>query len=121
QCRRPDRDRAARHRRQTARHPGPRPHHHRSRTVPQLRGDRTVVTSTALRETIPGWSLDEGANARLDQELLARAYRFSEEAHRGQTRNSGDPYITHCVEVAKILGDLQLDTSTVVCGLIHDV
>lgn len=77
--------------------------------------------ATALREVIPDWSLDEGANLRLDQDLLARAYRFSEEAHRGQTRNSGEPYVTHCVEVAKILADLQLDTTTVASGLIHDV
>ncbi len=79
------------------------------------------MTATALREIIPDWSLGEGANARLDEELLARAYRFSEEAHRGQTRNSGEPYVTHCVEVAKILADLQLDTTTVASGLIHDV
>ncbi|MES2179532.1 MAG: bifunctional (p)ppGpp synthetase/guanosine-3',5'-bis(diphosphate) 3'-pyrophosphohydrolase [Gemmatimonadota bacterium] len=77
--------------------------------------------ATALREVIPDWSLNEGANQRLDQELLARAYRFSEEAHRGQTRNSGEPYVTHCVEVAKILADLQLDSTTVASGLIHDV
>ena len=69
-----------------------------------------VVTATALREIIPGWSLGETANSRLDEELLVRAYRFSEEAHRGQIRNSGEPYVTHCVEVAKILADLQLDT-----------
>ena len=77
--------------------------------------------ATALREIIPDWSLDEGVNLRLDGDLLARAYRFSEAAHRGQTRNSGDPYVTHCVEVAKILADLQLDTITVASGLIHDV
>ncbi len=80
-----------------------------------------TATGGALRETIPDWSLDEGANARLDEDLLIRAYRFSEEAHRGQTRNSGDPYVTHCVEVAKILADLQLDSTTVASGLIHDV
>ncbi|MDB4885235.1 MAG: RelA/SpoT family protein [Gemmatimonadetes bacterium] len=79
------------------------------------------MTGTALREIIPGWSAGEAANDRLDHEMLARAYRFSEEAHRGQTRNSGEPYVTHCVEVAKILADLQLDTTTVVSGLIHDV
>jgi GTP pyrophosphokinase len=79
------------------------------------------VTTTALREIIPGWSFDETAHARLDQELLARAYRFSEEAHRGQTRNSGAPYVMHCIEVAKILADLQLDSTTVASGLIHDV
>ena len=50
-----------------------------------------------------------------------RAYRFSEEAHRGQTRNSGEPYVIHCIEVAKILADLQLDSTTVASGLIHDV
>jgi len=79
------------------------------------------VTTTVLGEIIPGWSLKDGANQRLDQELLARAYRFSDDAHRGQTRNSGDPYVTHCVEVAKILAELQLDSITVASGLIHDV
>ena len=56
--------------------------------------------TTTLGEIIPDWSLTDAANLRLDQDLLARAYRFSEEAHRGQTRNSGVPYVTHCVEVA---------------------
>ncbi len=79
------------------------------------------MATTVLREIIPDWTLNDGANQRLDQELLARAYRFSEEAHRGQTRNSGEPYVTHCVEVAKILADLQLDSTTVASGLIHDV
>ena len=86
-----------------------------------LRRELKAVTATALREIIPDWTLGETANSRLDEELLARAYRFSEEAHRGQTRNSGEPYVTHCVEVAKILADLQLDTTTVASGLIHDV
>jgi GTP pyrophosphokinase len=79
------------------------------------------VTTSLLREIIPGWSFGEGAHARLDEELLVRAYRFSEEAHRGQTRNSGEPYVNHCIEVAKILADLQLDSTTVASGLIHDV
>ncbi|MDB4900129.1 MAG: RelA/SpoT family protein [Gemmatimonadetes bacterium] len=79
------------------------------------------MTATALHEIIPGWSEGETANNRLDQDVLARAYRFSEAAHRGQTRNSGEPYVTHCVEVAQILADLQLDTTTVASGLIHDV
>jgi GTP pyrophosphokinase len=80
-----------------------------------------TATCGTLREIIPGWNLGESENNRLDEELLARAYRFSEEAHRGQKRNSGEPYITHAVEVAKILAELQLDTTTVVAGLIHDV
>jgi GTP pyrophosphokinase len=83
------------------------------------------MASTAAAQSatiIPGWDLTESPhNERLDRELLARAYRFSEQAHRGQTRNSGDPFVTHCVEVAKVLADLQLDSLTVACGLIHDV
>jgi GTP diphosphokinase / guanosine-3',5'-bis(diphosphate) 3'-diphosphatase len=80
------------------------------------------MTATALREVIPGWELGpERAHARLDAELLARAYRFSEQAHAGQKRKSGEDYVTHCIEVAKILADLQLDSVTVASGLIHDV
>jgi GTP diphosphokinase / guanosine-3',5'-bis(diphosphate) 3'-diphosphatase len=84
------------------------------------------VTATApvgeKREFIPGWREEEHPlHDKLDRELLARAYRFSENAHRGQVRNSGEPFITHSVEVAKILADLQLDSITVACGLLHDV
>ena len=79
------------------------------------------MTATALSGIIPGWGLDGTQNERLDQDLLARAYRFSEQAHAGQKRHSGDDYVLHCVEVAKILADLQLDTVTVASGLIHDV
>ena len=78
------------------------------------------MTATAINERIPGWE-DAFEIERLDRDLLARAYKFSEEAHRGQTRLSGEPFVTHCVEVAKILADLQLDSVTVACGLIHDV
>jgi guanosine-3',5'-bis(diphosphate) 3'-pyrophosphohydrolase len=80
------------------------------------------VTATALNELIPGWREDElPLHEKLDRDLLLRAYRYSEAAHRGQLRNSGDPYITHSVEVAKILADLQLDSVTVASGLLHDV
>jgi GTP diphosphokinase / guanosine-3',5'-bis(diphosphate) 3'-diphosphatase len=82
------------------------------------------MTSTApqLNQFIPGWDSTElSLHDRLDRDLLVRAYRFSEEAHRGQTRTSGEAYVTHCVEVAKILAELQLDSVTVASGLIHDV
>jgi GTP pyrophosphokinase len=81
------------------------------------------MTSTAPTSiTIPGWTspatpLREG----LDQDLLLRAYKYSERAHAGQTRSSGEPYVSHCVEVAHILADLHLDSVTVASGLIHDV
>lgn len=80
------------------------------------------MTAPVLNDLIPDWDLTDVAEAgRLDVELLARAYRFSEKAHTGQTRRNGDPYVTHCVEVAKILAELQLDSVTVASGLIHDV
>ena len=80
------------------------------------------MTATAVQELIPGWRESESPlHDKLDRELLVRAYRFGEGAHRGQLRNSGDPYITHSVEVAKILADLQLDSITVASGLLHDV
>jgi GTP diphosphokinase / guanosine-3',5'-bis(diphosphate) 3'-diphosphatase len=57
---------------------------------------------------------------RLDLELIARAYRFSEQAHQGQKRASGEDYLAHCVEVTQILADLHLDTFSLAAGLIHD-
>ncbi len=81
------------------------------------------MTATApLSAVIPGWDVEDPAVLeRLDSELLGRAYRFSERAHAGQTRSSGEQYVTHCVDVAKILAELHLDTTTVASGLIHDV
>jgi guanosine-3',5'-bis(diphosphate) 3'-pyrophosphohydrolase len=79
------------------------------------------LTAGALRETLPDWLTGPDLPDRLDQELLARAYRFSEKAHEGQKRLSGDAYVNHCVEVARILVDLQLDSVTVAAALIHDV
>ena len=81
------------------------------------------MTVAAVRgELIPGWREDElPLHDKLDRDLLLRAYQFGEAAHRGQRRNSGEPYITHSVEVAKILADLLLDSTTVASGLLHDV
>ncbi|HZE88306.1 MAG TPA: bifunctional (p)ppGpp synthetase/guanosine-3',5'-bis(diphosphate) 3'-pyrophosphohydrolase [Verrucomicrobiae bacterium] len=56
-----------------------------------------------------------------DFDLLRRAYVFSAMAHRGQVRRSGEPYLTHPLEVAYILADLKLDVVSVVGGLLHDV
>jgi guanosine-3',5'-bis(diphosphate) 3'-pyrophosphohydrolase len=55
-----------------------------------------------------------------DRELVQRAYRVAEEAHRGQKRVSGEPYVTHCVAVARILSDLSVPPEVVAAGLIHD-
>jgi GTP diphosphokinase / guanosine-3',5'-bis(diphosphate) 3'-diphosphatase len=55
-----------------------------------------------------------------DRELVQRAYRIAEEAHRGQTRHSGEPYINHCIAVASILADLRVPPEVVAAGLLHD-
>src|SRR5919108_394085 len=56
-----------------------------------------------------------------DVARLAEAYRFSEAAHAGQTRQSGDPYISHPLAVAEILADWHLDGQTLMAALLHDV
>src|SRR5499426_2801409 len=56
-----------------------------------------------------------------DVSRLAEAYRFSEAAHAGQTRQSGDPYISHPLAVAEILADWHLDGQTLMAALLHDV
>ncbi|GLV48509.1 guanosine-3',5'-bis(diphosphate) 3'-pyrophosphohydrolase [Thermus sp. LT1-2-5] len=55
-----------------------------------------------------------------DREKVKEAYLFAEEAHRGQVRKSGEPYITHPVAVAEILASLRMDADTVAAGLLHD-
>jgi len=57
---------------------------------------------------------------KADTKLLMRAYEVAEQAHKGQYRKSGDPYITHPLAVATILADLGMDTTTLVAGLLHD-
>jgi guanosine-3',5'-bis(diphosphate) 3'-pyrophosphohydrolase len=49
------------------------------------------------------------------------AYHFAAEAHRGQTRNSGEPYITHPVAVASIVAEWHLDPQALIAALLHDV
>jgi GTP diphosphokinase / guanosine-3',5'-bis(diphosphate) 3'-diphosphatase len=56
-----------------------------------------------------------------DLDLLRRAYVFSAKEHKGQTRSSGEPYLTHPLSVAFILADLKLDLTCIVAGLRHDV
>lgn len=56
-----------------------------------------------------------------DLTLIDKAYRVADEAHRGQKRKSGEPYIIHPLCVAIILADLELDKETIISGLLHDV
>ena len=56
-----------------------------------------------------------------DIELLRRAFDFAAEQHRTQLRKSGDPYLSHPLEVAHILADMKLDITTLCAALLHDV
>ena len=53
-------------------------------------------------------------------ELIRRAYDFSAQAHEGQLRRSGEPYLAHPLAVAEILTALRLDVPAIVAGLMHD-
>ena len=64
-------------------------------------------------------SLDKTPRA-IDRDLVIRAWEFAATAHTGQKRKSGDDYITHPTAVAKTLALWNLDTSSVVAGLLHD-
>src|SRR5262249_38677698 len=54
-------------------------------------------------------------------EAIRRASAFAAEAHAGQTRESGEPYINHPLAVAETLASIHLDTATIVAALLHDV
>ena len=56
-----------------------------------------------------------------DPWLVRRAFEIAAERHRDQFRSSGDPYITHLLEVAHILADMRLDATTLAAALLHDV
>ena len=56
-----------------------------------------------------------------DPELLRRAFEFAAEQHRGQLRQSGEPYLTHPLEVAHLLADMRLDVTALCAALLHDV
>jgi guanosine-3',5'-bis(diphosphate) 3'-pyrophosphohydrolase len=55
-----------------------------------------------------------------DKELIHRAYRFAEQAHLGQKRLSGEPFVSHCLAVAIILSELQVPPIVIAAGLLHD-
>jgi guanosine-3',5'-bis(diphosphate) 3'-pyrophosphohydrolase len=54
-------------------------------------------------------------------ESIMRAYEFGAEAHKGQTRKTGEPYITHPVAVAQELADMRLDSQAIEAAILHDV
>ena len=78
------------------------------------KGKRAIGLNHLLAQ-IEGYMRDEQV------EQIKEAYEFGAEAHAGQKRLSGEPYISHPVAVASILADLHLDPQTIVSALLHDV
>jgi guanosine-3',5'-bis(diphosphate) 3'-pyrophosphohydrolase len=92
---------------------------------PQKRGTRLPIPRRRRPEREPT-GYDELArkvrsyNPKGDLRGLEQAYEFAAEAHEGQERLSGGPFIDHPLAVAKILADLRLDTTTLEAALLHD-
>ena len=74
-----------------------------------------MLTISELSKTIGTYLQPEQVNK------VQLAYQFSAEAHEGQKRKSGEPYIYHPLEVAYILGDMRMDYQTLVAAILHDV
>ena len=56
----------------------------------------------------------------IDINIVKKAYDLACDAHKEQKRESGEPYVTHPIDVAIILAEMGMDTSTIVAGLLHD-
>src|SRR5258705_5788774 len=84
-------------------------HFHRDRTERQLDA-RLDELLEKLRKNRPSE----------DPWMVRRAYEIAAERHRDQLRSSGDPYLTHLLEVAHILADMRLDAITLTAALLHD-
>ena len=59
-------------------------------------------------------------NPSLDAQRLFRAFTYADNAHAGQLRKDGSPYITHPLAVAEIVAELELDTDSIIAALLHD-
>jgi GTP diphosphokinase / guanosine-3',5'-bis(diphosphate) 3'-diphosphatase len=84
-----------------------------------------VKARGARRGKLPAYvlALEDKLASYLSPEQIARvrrAYEVGAHAHQGQTRKSGEPYITHPVAVAGILGDLGMDAETIIAAILHD-
>jgi len=63
----------------------------------------------------------ESFNANINIPLIRKAYEFTDTAHAGQFRESGDPFVEHCLNVAFILAEEHMDSDTIAAGLLHDI
>jgi len=80
----------------------------------ELEFQKTVKTLDELLARIKSYY------PQADLKFIEKAYEFSEKAHEGQIRRSGEPYISHPLSVAGILASLKMDVETIATGLLHD-
>ena len=85
------------------------------RSAPPVPMSAVAPSLEGLRQSVAGY-LKPADLSRLEE-----AYHFSDAAHQGQLRKSGEPYISHPVAVAEILSQWQLDAQTLCAALLHDV
>ena len=90
----------------------------RARLARRMSGQRQSAPNRTVLE--PLFGAHRSFHPKADLKVLQRAYEVAENAHRGQFRKSGDPYITHPLAVATILADLGMDMTTLVAALLHD-
>ncbi|MBN9425614.1 MAG: bifunctional (p)ppGpp synthetase/guanosine-3',5'-bis(diphosphate) 3'-pyrophosphohydrolase [Burkholderiales bacterium] len=91
---------------------------------PTALADSGFIAPVDERQIVSLAGLTRKAGAYLSEDDLKRireAYRFSDEAHLGQFRSSGEPYISHPIAVAEILTQWKLDADSLMAALLHDV
>ena len=74
-----------------------------------------MQTLGSLSDKLHAYLAPEQVNA------VRRAYYYSEQAHDGQVRRTGQPYVTHPLAVANILADMHMDHQSLIAALLHDV
>ena len=89
----------------------------RARLARRITAQRAAEVKQVLE---PLAAVHRELHPQADLGLLQRAYDIAEDKHSHQRRKSGDPYITHPLAVATILGELGMDTTTLVAALLHD-
>ncbi len=85
-----------------------------------------ILSNDLTHSTLPLKSVEDlcdrikAYDSNVDLNLIRKAYKFSESAHLGQFRRSGEAYISHPLSVAGILAELRLDVESIITGLLHD-
>ena len=77
----------------------------------------SVLTATKFRDLLKTVAVNRPLD---DLEIINRAYNYSLKHHTGQTRASGEPFLVHPLEVAQVLAEMKLDSSSIAAGLLHD-